>query len=155
MARTIKVANKNINLPLLREELDAAPFPPRGFLMAGFEGVGDGQYEPNATREAIGSRTDPEGGPDIVIMADPGELYVKTATMLTGGQNNRLDNVLAAHDATQQTAEQGRDLTDTADFNVLLNALQNWNTLTNAQKDMAQRRALRLLLREVKSGTDA
>ena len=139
---TIKFAIKNINLELLREELVAVSVPVQGLLMAGFHRLNARVYEPNAATQVIARAS---GRPDVT--AEPGELKFKNDPALTLDEEVALDAVLSAHDATNLSAGQRNDDTDSAAIPALVNAFRNWDTRTPAQKDNILRQLTRLVAR--------
>lgn len=148
MATVIKVANKNINLDRLAEELEAAGIPMEGLLLAGFHRVGLNTYEPNAARQVIARRSSPDG--NIEDEADPGELRFRFPADLSADQVTTLDPVLAAHDPAVLSVGQRNIKADEDAVPLLATAYQDWDSLTPPQKDDA----LRLVVRSVARALD-
>ena len=147
MATLVKIMNKDLNLPLFREEMVAAGVPVEGATIAGFDYVGVGQYEPFTETRVISTHSDPAGGPDIEETAEPGELRFRFATVPTAPQEAIIDGVIAAHDATGQSTDQVQKQSDTAAIPILVDRWQNWDTLTNPQKDEVLKHLTRLVAR--------
>ena len=142
---TTKVADKNLNFPLLTEELVASIMPAYGLLLAGFNSADGILYVPNAATKVISTRDTPGG--KVTDSADPGELRFETRNALTAAQNTALDRLLADHDATTRTAEQTRQAQDVTDANQLVTDYGAWDGMTAAQRDATTKIMLRLVAR--------
>ncbi len=143
MVTTIKIANKNINLELLFEELGiAVPATSFGLLMAGFHKLNTRVYEPNATTQVIATST---GQPDDT--ADPGELRFKHSVVLTAPAEAALDATLTAHDGSQTTAEQDRQDLDNTEAAQLLLDFNIFDGMTELQRLVVYKRMLRAIVR--------
>ncbi len=147
MVTLVKIMNKDLNLPLLREEMVAAGVPVEGATIAGFDYVGGGQYIPFTETRVISTHSDPAGGPDIEGTADPGELRFRFATVPTAPQEAIIDGVLTAHDATGQSTDQVQRQSDKDAIPILVDRWQSWGTLNNAQKDDVLKNLTRLVAR--------
>ncbi len=143
---TTKVADKNLNFPLLTEELVASIVPAYGLLLAGFSSADGVLYVPNATRQVISTRDTPGG--KVVDAADPGELRFETRNALTAAQDTALDGVLTAHNATTRTAEQTRQAQDATDAAQLVTDYGAWDGMTAEQRDATTKIMLRLVARD-------
>ncbi len=143
---TTKVADKNLNFPLLTEELVASAMPAYGLLLAGFNTANGILYVPNATRQVISTRDTPTG--KVVDSADPGELRFETRNALTAAQDTALDTVLADHLATNRTDEQVREAQDITDANQLVTDYGAWDGMTAVQRDATTKVMLRLVARD-------
>ncbi|KKM85933.1 hypothetical protein LCGC14_1283980 [marine sediment metagenome] len=154
MHTLVKIVNKDLNLQLLLEEIDAAGLNRSGILLAGFVSRDDRTqlYTPNATRKVIGSRTVKDGVAET--FADPGELVFSFDQALTPTEDTTLDAVLAAHDATKRTTLQLARTADDDAVPILVNNFQNWSTLTPLQKDNNHRQLTRLIARILDRGID-
>ncbi len=144
-----KIANKDINLPLLTEEIAATIVPAYGLLMAGFTfNRGDGLYKPNGRATIISTRSDGQGGTinDIAAIA---ELRFTTRNALTGPEDTALDGALTAHVATVKTSEQDNKAQDAIDADQLLVDYGNWDGMTAAQRDATTKIMLRLQTRKL------
>ena len=141
MADVTKFAVKRINLPLLFEQLQAVGLGQPGLLMAGFQAIRSQRYDPFAVRTAIGRSG------DVIDFADPGELRFRFRNPLTAGEDTALDNLLAAHDATQNSTGQDQKQEDEDSIPTLVNNYNNWGTLTDVQKDANARQLTRLVAR--------
>lgn len=141
MADVTKFAVKNINLPLLFDQLQAAGLTQQGLLMAGFEHAQNQRYRPFAVRTEIGRSG------DVVDFADPGELRFRFANPLTGAEDTALDAVLAAHDATQTSSDQDNKQSDADAVDPLVANYRDWATLSAAEKDNNARQVTRLVAR--------
>ena len=148
MADVTKFAVKNINLPLLFDQLQAAGLTQQGLLMAGFEHVGNQRYRPLATRTVIGRSGDVED------FADPGELRFRFPDVLTTAENTALNSVLDAHDATQTSGAQDNTQSDADAVAPRVSNYRDWATLTAAQKDNNARQVTRLVARLLDSTQD-
>jgi hypothetical protein len=144
----VKVAEKNLNLALLSNELKAAGVRPNGLLVAGFEHVGKQRYRPFATRTEIGRSG------DVADFADPGELRFRFPDVLTGAEDTALDGVLAAHDATQLSGDQENKQEDADAVVPLVSNYRGWATLSAAEKDNNARQLTRLVARLLDSTQD-
>ena len=141
MADVTKFAVKRINLPLLFEQLQATGLGQPGLLMAGFKNIQRQRYDPLAVRTEVGRSG------DVPDFADPGELRFRFPAPLSSGEDTDLDNLLAAHDATQNSTGQQQKQDDDDAIPALVNNYQNWGTLTAAQKDNNHRQLTRLVAR--------
>ena len=148
MVVVVKIANKNLNLPLLFDELQAAGLAQQGLLVAGFEHVGNQRYRPFVVRTVIGKSGDVED------FADPGELRFRFADPLSTAEDTALDGVLTAHDATQTSGDQDNKQADADAIAPLVANYRNWATLTAAQKDNNARQVTRLVARLLDSTQD-
>ena len=144
----VKIANKNLNLPLLLDELRAAGLTQEGLLVAGFQHEGNQRYRPFTVRMVIGKSGDVED------FADPGELRFRFADPLSVAEDAALDAVLAAHDATQSSTDQQNKQSDQDAIAPLVSNYRNWATLTAAQKDNNARQVTRLVARLLDSTQD-
>ena len=144
----VKIANKNLNLPLLFDQLQAAGLTQQGLLVAGFEHVGNQRYRPLTVRTVIGRSGDVED------FADPGELRFRFADVLSSAEDTALDGVLAAHDATQNSSDQDNKQDDADAVAPLVANYRDWGTLTAAQKDNNARQLTRLVARLLDSTQD-
>ena len=141
MADVTKFAVKRINLPLLFDQLQAIGLGAPGLLMAGFQAIQRQRYDPFAVRTPIGQAD------GVIDFADPGELRFRFRDPLTGGEDTALDNLLAAHDATQNSEGQQQKQDDQDAVTPLVNNYNNWGTLTDVQKDANHRQLTRLVAR--------
>lgn len=131
MVRVIKFMNKDLNLGRLQEELEAVGFSESGLLLAGFENTGKEQYKPNAARKVIATQT---RGDDVTEdSADPGELRFTLERELSVPQDDALNRVLVAHDATVLSKSQMNQDTDSIQVETLISNYENWATLTPSQ----------------------
>ena len=146
MADVTKIAVKNLNLPLLMEELATAGLGQPGLLLAGFVRSNAQHYRPLGSRSVIGSRTAADGS-TIEDEADPGELRFRFPVDLTGPQDTALVAVLAAHVATDRSTGQTNTKADQDAIAPLISNFQNWGTLSAAQKDANNRQVTRLVAR--------
>lgn len=146
--QVLKIANKNLNLSLLFDQLRAAGLTQQGLLVAGFEHVGNQRYRPFAVRTVIGRSGDVED------FADPGELRFRFADPLSGAEDAALDGVLAAHDATQTSSDQDNKRADQDAIDPLVANYRDWATLSAAQKDNNARQVTRLVARLLDSTQD-
>ena len=146
MADVTKIAVKNLNLPLLMEELAAAGLGQPGLLLAGFVRFNAQHYQPLGSRSVIGSRTAPDGS-TIEDEADPGELRFRFPADLTGPQDTALVAVLAAHVAAERSTGQTNEKADQDAIAPLVNNFQNWGALSAAEKDNNHRQLTRLVAR--------
>ena len=141
MADVTKFAVKRINLPLLFEQLQATGLGQPGLLMAGFKAIQQQRYDPLAARAEIGRSG------NVSDFAEPGEMRFRFPAPLTSGEDTDLDNLLAAHDATQNSTGQSQKQEDDDAIAPLVSNYQNWGTLTAAQKDNNHRQLTRLVAR--------
>ena len=141
MAEVIKIAVKNLNLPLLFEEIVAVGLTQRGLLVAGFTNTSRDQYTPLATRTEIARSG---GVPDF---ADPGELRFQFGRALTGAEDTALVGVLTAHDATVRTSDQDNKQADEDSVDPFVANYRNWATLTATEKDDNARELTRAVAR--------
>ncbi len=149
MADVVKIANKDINLPLLKEELAASIVPAYGLLMAGFNlPRGSLFYEPNSRATIISTRSDGQGG-TINDIAQIGELRFEFRSALSGAEDTALDAVLTAHVATTNTTEQDNKAQDVIDADQLLVDYGNWDGMSAAQRDATTKLMLRLQVRKL------
>lgn len=144
MSVLVKIANKNLNLELLREELGVAVASAGNFglLMAGFHKLNNRVYEPNATTQVIATST---GEPDDT--AEPGELRFKTTAVLSAPAQAALDAALTVHDSTQLTSEQARVDQDAGDAVILLNDFNNFDSMNDTERAVVYKRMLRAIVR--------
>ncbi len=143
MPTTIKIAEKNINLDLLFEELGIVVASVNfGLLMAGFHKLNNRVFEPNASTQVIATST---GQPDDT--AEPGELRFKHSVALTVPAEDALDAALAAHNPTLLTAEQTRVDLDATEAQQLLTDYNNFDSMNAGQKDVVYKRMLRTVVR--------
>lgn len=145
MPTLVKIANKNLNLSLLTEELGSVGLDQHSLLMAGFRQQDERTYVPNAARKIIARRTTPGG--EVVDEADPGELRFTSDAAFTVAQESSLDGVLVSHDAAVLTAEQEREDLDAKDLDQLVRDYAGWDTMSRPQKDVVTKRVVRLLVR--------
>lgn len=150
MATVIKIANKNINLDRLREELEAAGIPFVGAWMGGFHPVGLNVYEPNASTQVVATAT---GRPDVT--ADPGEIRLKfSVDQLTPAQEVTVDSVLSAHDHTLLSVGQAHLKADEDSVPAFIDAYNNWASLTPPEKDSVLREMVRAVARRIDDSID-
>ena len=123
MADDTRTVRKNFNRDLLREELTASALPfelrPDGDIemeLSGFVRRNQFEFNPSPNPRQI-SR---DGKAGTVDLADPGELRFVFTAALTRPEGVVLDGLLAAHDATQRTAEQLRQEQDVTDLDALI-----------------------------------
>ncbi|MCK5652550.1 MAG: hypothetical protein KAJ42_14275 [Gemmatimonadetes bacterium] len=146
--QVVKIADKNLNLSLLLDQIRAAGLTQEGLLVAGFEHVGSQRYRPFTVRTVIGKSGDVED------FADPGELRFRFPDPLTGAEDTALDGVLTAHDATQSSSDQQNKQADQDAIAPLVANYRDWATLTDAQKDNNARQVTRLVARLLDSTQD-
>jgi len=147
MATEKKTALKNFNRDLLTEELSASPLP---FLKAhpyGFDRINRYEGAPR-TEDRIVSRVRQPDGSYVEDRAAPGEIRFEFSSALRAAQDTQLDNLIAAHDSTQRTAEQNREGRDEADMDWLIANYPNVDTLNNAQLCRFVKRLARVVIRE-------
>jgi len=147
-----KLVVKTFNAMLLREEMQAAGLLARieSVVWAGFAQAGNRYYAPLTEPTVIGSSSTPGGVTEDI--AQPGEFRFNVPADFSPAEESALDGVLAAHDYTQITAEQGREEQDVSDWQALYN---NWpayrdGTLNAAQQHQYETMGWRLLLRLAK-----
>lgn len=149
MADVVKIANKDINLPLLKEEIAATIVPAFGLLMAGFNlPRGSLVYEPNSRAAIISTRSDGQGG-TINDIAAIGELRFEFRNALTNAQDTALDGALSAHVATATSSEQDNKAQDAIDAAQLLVDYGNWDGMNGLQRDATTKIMLRLQVRKL------
>ncbi len=145
MARTVRIEARDFNRLFLLEEL--TPLLPQFHMtMGGYERLTQRISTPTAAPVVV-TRRKITGQPLFEDIAQPGEIWWRTEVPLTVQEESDLDAVLAAHDETGISVEQGREDQDSDDIARLITALQDWNSINAGQKDTATRRILRLLLR--------
>jgi len=142
MERIIKYAIKDLNMALLREEIEQAGATPDGILLAGFYRSSKEIHSPIPESKVIATST---GQPDT--LADPGEIHFKYELTPPVGDSALLDTVLANHDATGRSTGQLSKDADAVAVPILVNSYQNWDTLTNNQKDNVLKHLTRLTAR--------
>jgi len=149
MAEVVKIADKDINLSLLTEELAATIVPAYGLLLAGFTfSRSSGFYEPNGRATIISTRSDGQGG-TINDIAAIGELRFEFRSALTAAEDTALDGALTAHTATTKTNEQQNEAQDDIDAAQLLVDYGNWDGMTAVQRDATTKIMLRLQTRKL------
>ncbi|KKN64462.1 hypothetical protein LCGC14_0491500 [marine sediment metagenome] len=146
METYVKFANKDLNLSLLRQQLEESGLGEAGILFAGFTSIRRTYYTPNLERQVIATRTEQDGSV-TTKEADPGELRIKFETVLTFRQEAALDGVLSDHDATQLSILQIAKKKDIDSLPDLINSIKDWDTLNPQMKDAALRQGLRLIVR--------
>ena len=142
MATLIKFMNKDLDLDLFKQEYLATGLPEYGMLIAGFTRMGRQQYEPFASTQVISTAT---GQPDVT--AEPGELQFRYAVALTAPQEATLDAFLAAHDASLKSDVQINRERDVTAKDQFIQTYQDWDTLTDIQKDNRTQELFRVVAR--------
>ena len=148
MADVTKFAVKNLNLPLLLEQIVTAGLTQRGLLLAGFLNTASDQYTPLAARTEIGRSG------NVSDFADPGELRFTFGRALTPAEDTALDGVLTAHVSTVRTTDQQNKQTDRDSVDPFVANHRNWNTLTDVEKDDNAREVTRAVARLLDSSQD-
>ena len=151
----VKIANRDLNLPRLRQEIVEAGLPSGyGLLVAGFNRSNDvvGHYVPFTVRSEIARRDGPDG--PIIDSADPGELRFRFDPDLTSPQEITLDGVLAAHDWTVLSTTQARKQEDRDAIPILVDRFKNWDSLNSSEKDSVLKQLTRLVARILDSSQD-
>ncbi len=154
MAALIKVRVKDFNGALLQQQLKAGSIPPGGLLWAGFHRQEDNIYEPFVEVETIGRRTNPDGGDDILDIAEPGELRFRFEPDLTPAQETLLNSILTNHDSTQFSEGQRNQATDLTAKDLLISRYQNWDSLNPQEKDVVLKNLTRLVARLIDRSTN-
>jgi len=133
MADDIRTVVKDFNRDLLREELVASVLPFESLHLAGFEPRGRPRivFEPTPGPKLISE----DKVNNIQDFADPGEIRFVFTTALTVPQAAALDVLLAAHDHTQRTTDQGRRTRDEIELSELEAAFPNWDTFTGPERN--------------------
>ncbi len=135
---------KDLNLECLREEIANAGLPEQSnMLIAGFHLLNKRTYNPfRSGREVIATAT---GQPDT--WAEPGELQFRYDPELTSAQEDDLDRVLMAHQATNLSRMQINQDQDVLDCEAIAENYRNWSSLNNPAKDENARLVARLICR--------
>lgn len=145
MAELVKFVVKDLNMSLLREELEAIGISEFGLLMAGFNSRPEERYEPFASRQVIARRDTPTGV--VEESADPGELRFRFDPVLSAAEETALDSVLVVHDATGFSSAQINRKADRDAVAPLVANFKNWGALNSPAKDNNHKQLTRLVAR--------
>lgn len=136
-----KISIKDFNVSLLHEQL--AGLPVLNLSWAGFNRLDDLRRTPFPEESRIVGYSSGSGN-DVALR---GEIRFNISQALTPAEDTNLNGILAAHNATQLTLEQQRQVQDGNDLDQIRTGFQNWDALTNTQKFAVLKLAIRCLLR--------
>ena len=133
----IKIVVKDFNQDLLSQQMGTAGLLGGSLLWAGFDRINRRIYAPSALHGNT-----------------PGELVFRYDPHLTEAQQDALDVILAAHDATQLSSNQQNKAQDEIDRQRFVQTFQDWDTLTATQQLNRTQELFRVVARLVDSRTD-
>ncbi len=152
MADEVRTVLKNFNRDLLREELTASALPYESLHLAGFIRLNQAVGTP-APADVVITRKRETDGSYTEDLAAPGEIRFVFTTALTGAEGTALDALLTAHDSTDRTQEQNRQIQDNDDVDTLVAQYANYDSFTDAQFKQYVKLLARVAIRAARSET--
>jgi hypothetical protein len=146
VALVIKNAQRTFNADAFMRALASAGLPIASVTWAGFQRVGEHNYEPFATATRVVGYSS-EKGEDI---AAKGDLRFLTSRDLTPADDQALEALITGHDPAVKSPSQVESDVDDADLAFLAEGLKDWPRVDQA---VALEKVARLLVRRFQTVT--